>query len=172
MDKESRRQRKLLSRRFSGTKQSILIFAEGVAVILMVTAILFYFVLGVTSVSGQSMFPSFMNHETVIFLRIPIDYQVGDVVGIKMTNGEHYIKRIVARAGDTVDLQNGKLVINGKVMDESYAVGQTLPEEGNVTYPLTLSDQQYFVLGDNRENSTDSRSFGPVVKSQIEGKIL
>lgn len=145
---------------------------EGLAVIGIVIFILFYFVFGITTVSGNSMNPNYKDRQMVLFMRVGQNYQAGDVIGIKMTKGDAYIKRIVAVSGDTVDIKDGILYVNGEAMSESYAIGTTEPESGNVTYPLILKDQEYFVLGDNRENSIDSRSFGPVVLSQIEGRIL
>ena len=145
---------------------------EGIAIITIIVFILFYFVFGITAVTGNSMNPAYRNGQMVVFMRLGQNYKAGDVIGIKMTKGDSYIKRIVAVSGDTVDIHDGMLYINGQAMSESYAIGSTETETGNIAYPLTLKDQEYFVLGDNRENSIDSRSFGPVVLSQIEGRIL
>ncbi|MCH4222491.1 MAG: signal peptidase I [Solobacterium sp.] len=166
------REARLKKLRYDRHHENLITMIEGFVIVAIIVFILFYFVFGITSVSGNSMNPNYTDGQTVLFVRINKTYSVGDVVGIKMTKGDSYIKRIVAVAGDTVDLQDGVLYVNGSPKTETYAIGTTQPESGDVTYPLTLKDQEYFVLGDNREASIDSRSFGPVVESQIEGKIL
>lgn len=66
-----------------------------------------------------------------------------------------------------MDIQGGKVLINGQVLNESYYNGETLPDSS-----ITINQDQYFVLGDNRTKSFDSRSFGPITKSSIQGKIF
>ena len=95
----------------------------------------------------------------------------GNVVSVRIPSGEYYIKRVVAVGGDEVDLRDGVLYINGQPEEGSYVRGVTKPESGSVTYPFTVAEGDYFVLGDNREESVDSRSFGTVSGSQIRGVI-
>ena len=79
---------------------------------------------------------------------------------------------MIAAAGDTIDLRDGKVYIDEEPLEEKYIKGETVPKEGAVRYPFTLKEGQIFVMGDNREISKDSRSFGVVGKRQIKGKIL
>lgn len=158
--------------KYSPAKLSALRMAEAFAVIVIILLVLFLKILGVARVSGVSMENTFHDGEPVLYYRLVSEYQRGDVVCIKMTNGDNYIKRIIGVPGDTLELQDGQVVLNGYALTESYAVGQTWPETGSVTYPVELGEGEYFVIGDNREESVDSRSFGPVTKAQIKGKIL
>lgn len=80
------------------------------------------------------------------------------------------IKRVIATAGDTIDIHDGKVYINGEAIEETYIKGITRPL--GVNYPLTLKDGEFFVMGDNRENSSDSRSFGPIKRENIEGRAM
>lgn len=80
------------------------------------------------------------------------------------------IKRIVAVEGDVVDIKNGFLYINDVLQDEPYVKGHT-PGLG-MSFPLTVDEDYVFVMGDNRENSLDSRSFGPIHINSIEGKTI
>lgn len=80
------------------------------------------------------------------------------------------IKRVIAVAGDKVDIHDGQVYINDVLLDEPYVKGMT-PEMG-MKYPLTVPEGHIFVMGDNREYSYDSRSFGPVNLNWVEGKAV
>lgn len=142
------------------------------AVLALVAYLLFHFVFGIAFVEGNSMYPTLKNGQAVFYNRIAHSYEKGDVVSVRMPSGKFYVKRIVATAGDTVDLREGMLYVNGEPAEEDYVSGNTEAEEGNVRYPLTVEDGKYFILGDNRENSNDSRSFGAIIEERIIGKII
>ncbi|SHK45308.1 signal peptidase I [Hespellia stercorisuis] len=142
------------------------------AVLIAIAYLLFHFALGISFVNGSSMYPTLQNRQAVFYNRLHRNYEVGDVVSVRMPSGKFYVKRIVAAAGDEVDLRDGALYINGELQKEPYVSGATLAEEGNVTYPLTVEKGKYFILGDNRENSNDSRAFGTIIEERITGKIV
>ncbi|MFL1671969.1 signal peptidase I [Paenibacillus dendritiformis] len=94
----------------------------------------------------------------------------GDVVIIDPAfQGERYIKRIVGVAGDTIDARDGKLEVNGQVIDEPFAEGNTLPKQ--LELPIVVPEGHVFVMGDNRAVSIDSRTYGPVPLEYLEGKV-
>lgn len=142
--------------------------------ILMVAAvfIIFRFVIGFSYVSGDSMSPTLENGEAVLYLRLGKDYKPGDIISIRVPSGDYYVKRVIATGGDVVDIRDGDVYVNDRKIDDRYGTGQTLEEEGTVIYPYTVREGNVFVLGDNREVSVDSRSFGEVNEIQIRGKIL
>ncbi|MCX7710215.1 MAG: signal peptidase I [Clostridia bacterium] len=80
------------------------------------------------------------------------------------------VKRIIGIPGDCIEIKEGKVYINGEVYEEPYVQGITLPKD--MKLPLTVPENQYFVLGDNRENSLDSRDIGMITKEHIEGKVV
>jgi signal peptidase I len=80
------------------------------------------------------------------------------------------IKRVIAVGGDKVDIHDGQVFINDQLIDEPYVKGITPAWE--VEYPLIVPEDCVFVMGDNRENSQDSRSFGPIHIDSIEGKAI
>ncbi len=80
------------------------------------------------------------------------------------------IKRVIALAGEEVDIRDGLVYVNGIQLDEPYVKGMT--PGMSMEYPLVVPQGQIFVMGDNRENSLDSRSFGPVSLSSVEGKAI
>ena len=84
---------------------------------------------------------------------------------------EEFVKRIVAVAGDTVNIQNGKVYVNGKEQVLDGPVGNTYVMDDSVPNPYKVGDNQVFVLGDNRFNSEDSRSFGAVSIDDLRGRL-
>lgn len=80
------------------------------------------------------------------------------------------VKRVIGIPGDEIDIRDGFLYLNGQKLDELYVKGSTYKR--NVTLPTTVPEGKVFVLGDNREHSSDSRDLGFIEDSQIEGKVL
>ncbi|WP_020615191.1 signal peptidase I [Paenibacillus daejeonensis] len=95
----------------------------------------------------------------------------GDIVIIDGPESDvRLIKRLIALPGDTVDMREGLVYLNGVKLEESYAKGQTFPAGLNV--PFTVEEGQVFVLGDNREHSLDSRQLGTISFESLEGKAV
>ena len=80
------------------------------------------------------------------------------------------VKRVIGVPGDVIDIREGKVFRNNEVLDEPYTKGVTQKRE--LEFPVTVPEGKYFVLGDNREISRDSRSFGFIEQSQVEGKAV
>lgn len=129
-----------------------------------------------TSVIGASMEPSLYNGQNIFLNRLV--YKVsspsaGDVV-VFYPNGNDkshlYVKRVVAVPGDTVYIKNGSLYVNGEVIDAYF--NDKIAEPGLAENELTLKEDEYFVIGDNCNNSEDSRSanVGNIKKAYIIGK--
>lgn len=93
----------------------------------------------------------------------------GDIVVLRRDRfaSEQYVKRVIGLPGERLLIKSGAVYINGRPLKEPYALGPTFPDLG----PLTIEKETYFVMGDNREVSEDSRHYGLVPFSQIEGKI-
>ena len=88
-------------------------------------------------------------------------------------NGTQYVARIVAQPGDTVEItKEATLKINDSVVLENDIYYSTPRYDDNVTYPVTLADDEYFVLCDYREGAKDSRYYGPVRRSELKGKVI
>lgn len=81
------------------------------------------------------------------------------------------IKRVIATQGDVVNIEGGNLYVNSKLQVEDYIKGST-PSKNSIDYPIEVPEGKVFVLGDNRENSLDSRDFGLIDNEQIKGKVV
>lgn len=127
-------------------------------------------------VSGESMEPNFQDRDYVFMNKLAYknhEPERGDVIVFKVNEGtdeeELYIKRVIGVAGDTVSVNNGQVYLNGKPEDESY----TKDKETYGYFPeITVPENEVFVMGDNRNNSNDSRVIGTVEISRIEGKVV
>lgn len=82
-----------------------------------------------------------------------------------------YVKRVYGLPGETVQIRDNQIYINGKTIEDNYAKNET-DDAGIAEEPITLADDEYFVLGDNRMVSSDSRDIGPVAKENIAGHVL
>ncbi len=122
-----------------------------------------------------SMQPTLRNNDLIMVNKMIYrfrDPQRGDIVVFNPpgnTSAIHYIKRIVGVPGDKVEVSEGRVFINGIELIEDYLQRENTP--GQVG-PLLLNEDEYFVLGDHRGNSMDSRDFGAISRDQIHGKTL
>lgn len=134
--------------------------------------VVFRFFIGVSQVNGRSMMDTYTDGEWVLYSRFTGKVETGDVVNIKLPTGEYYIKRVLAMGGDTVELTDGVMYVNGIPEEGSYIRGVTKAEGVEVSYPFRVPDGFLFVVGDNREESIDSRSFGALPEGNLKGIIL
>ncbi len=123
-------------------------------------------------VDGLSMEPNLEDNQRIIMEKITYRFhrpRRGDIVILRRPDGSYahpLIKRVVGLPGETIEIRDGSVRINGAVLDEPYLDQPTL---GYVA-PLVIPEDQVYVLGDNRASSNDSRSFGPVPWEDILGK--
>ena len=85
---------------------------------------------------------------------------------------ETELRRIVARAGDVVDITEEGLSVNGYIQQEDDIYMETLPYTEGITFPVTVGENQVFLLGDNRSSARDSRIYGPVDIAKIKGNVM
>ncbi len=149
----------------------ILYLVIKIAVVVLLFALAFTFAFGIEKVEDNSMVPSFKGGDLALFSRFDDSFVSSDVVVIDY-EGDAQLRRVVAVAGDTVDITSDGLVVNGALQQEQNVHTDTLLYEGGVTLPLTLKENEVFVLGDNRLESLDSRMYGPVDTSIIAGKAI
>ncbi len=140
--------------------------------LLLVLGLIMSLFLGVSRVSGNSMLPTCKSGEVCLYVRHVRELRRGDVVAVRMASGEQVIKRIAAVPGDELRLEGGVLFVNGENETGAPTQGETRPQVDVVHYPYTVEAGRYFLLGDNREVSIDSRTYGTVSESQILGRVI
>jgi signal peptidase I len=158
-----------------------------VIVIALVIALLIRnFVFEPVLVNGPSMNNTLHTDERLILYKFGYLFskpQKGDIVVIEINGGRYdylplpdkervdYIKRVIAVAGDEIKIQNGNVYVNNKLLNEPYIVGKTYYSGNpNTKFVHVVAKDSIFVMGDNRENSRDSRILGDIELSRVRGK--
>ncbi len=122
----------------------------------------------VLEAQGYSMAPTILDGQKLIAKPVKLsDLKRGDIIYYQNSSGLGYIKRIIGLPTETVEIRDGKIYINGQVLTETYKAS----EPSYQMPPITLENNQYFVLGDNRNDSFDSHIQGPITGDQIRGLI-
>lgn len=158
-------------------KEAALWIAEIAIVCALAVILVFYFGQRVSN-AGDSMRPELKNGDVVLVNRLVYNAMTpkrGDIVAFKPNgreNAHYYIKRIIGLPGETVQIREGKVYINGKEQTEDIFVSE-IEKPGVAQEEITLGEQEYFVLGDQAASSDDSRKadIGNVKRSEIYGKI-
>ncbi len=146
-------------------------------VVLCITYLVIHFVGQRTQVSGSSMEPKLSNNDNLIVDKITYRFKDPErydiiVFPFEYEDNTYYIKRIIGLPGETVYIdKEGNIYIDDEVLEEAYG-REIIKEPGRAYEPITLGDDEYFVMGDNRNNSTDSRdpSVGNIKKDRIIGR--
>ena len=163
---------------FVGTVIFVYDVFKTVATVLGVAFMIRFFLIQPFYVSGPSMNPTFENNQYIIVDQVTYHFRAprrGDVIVFKWPQNVaiSFIKRIIGTPGETVEVKNGRVYIynqqnpNGVLLTEKYLNGVTTPTDTR----RTLGKDEYFVMGDNRHNSSDSRIWGPVARHLIVGKV-
>ena len=147
-----------------------------IGVVLGVTFLIITFVGQRTHVSGESLEITLDNGDQLIVDKITYRFQDPErfdiiVFPFHYKENTYYIKRIIGLPGETVQIADGTIYINGEVLEESYG-REVMQDPGIAAEPITLGEDEYFVLGDNRNQSSDSRdpSVGLIHRDEIIGR--
>ncbi|MCD8148658.1 MAG: signal peptidase I [Clostridiales bacterium] len=166
---KAERERLQYQRRFRRTLRSTVYALVVVAAVAILISTMF---LPVLKVSGTSMEPT-LSDDDIIVLAKTGDFETGDVVGFYYQN-KLLLKRVIGAPGDVIDIDDeGNVIVNGELLDEPYLTEKALGET-DLDYPYQVPESRYFVMGDNRAVSVDSRSsaIGCIEADQIVGKVV
>ena len=136
--------------------------------------VLFVFFVGVKRVDRLDMYPALRDGDYILYLKPAVrDYISKDMVVYDTEDGEK-IGRVQCIENDTIDAYDGILTINDKVIPIQKDLGLYYETESGkkLDYPISLQKDEYFILGDKRDTAKDSRTYGPISKKNIKGKVF
>ncbi len=155
-------------------------FLETIVVALSIFVVVYLFLVQPHEVKGSSMEPNFHNNDYILTDKISLKLHAperGNVVIFKSPNNPEvdYIKRVIGLPGEKVKVLNGYVYVNDKKLNEPYLADRTNLFPGSFVQEgidITVPEEEYFVMGDNRPHSSDSREFGPIQGNSIIGKAF
>ena len=159
-------------------KNEIFDWVQNITFILSAIVVIFIFIIRIVGVDGDSMFPTLHDKDWLITSNLFYEPDYGDIVVLakdSFIDGKMIVKRVIATENQTIDIdfEKGIVYVDGEVLDEPYIAEKTLVNRG-MTFPFTVSEDCVFVMGDNRNHSSDSRdpSLGEVHESNILGRVI
>ena len=159
-------------RRQKAYKKALMGTVYVLTIVAAIAVLISTLILPVLQIEGTSMEPTLVNGDIVLLTKTT-KFDRGELCGFSWNN-KLLIKRVIGISGDWIEIDtDGTVYLNGEKLDEPYAAQQSVGE-CNLEFPFQVPQEQYFVLGDMRESSIDSRNtlIGCVAKDQIVGKVF
>ena len=157
-----------------------------ILVVLIIALIVLFFVVTPYVVSGESMLPTLHDGDHIMVLKVGYTISRGDIILFERPGSQYPpVKRVIAVAGDTVSFGDGGWAVNGRLLSEGYIYTQDYDDDylspftladpdlaAQLKEGLVIQDGELFVLGDNRNNSYDSHSYGAIQSEWLVGKVV
>lgn len=135
---------------------------------------MFLFILYVTvftQINGPSMLPNLKENDVVVIYKLSKNVSRDDLIVFEHQDTKNLIKRVIGLPGDIVEIKSNKVYVNDILLEEDYVLEENNTKLIDKVFDK-IPDNEYLVLGDNRDDSLDSRTFGFVKKDRIKGKVL
>jgi len=151
-------------------------FLRTLAVVFLAAFLIRHFLVQPFIVDGQSMQPTFQDQEYILVDKLSYRFREpnrGDVIVFHPPGEqqENFIKRVIGLPGEQIDIQDGKIYVNGQLISETYTLEEnSIDLDLNSSISRSLGDNEYYVLGDNRNHSKDSRELGAIERNRIIGR--
>lgn len=157
---------------------------DSVVIALVAVMVIFTLVCRVYVVDGESMLETLQDQDRLLVSNLFYTPEQGDIVCFVARNNDDkvLVKRVIATPGQTIDInENNQVLIDGKVLEEDYLdeiITDRLGSHENITrtngysFPYTVQEGEVFCMGDNRQNSKDSRTLGPVETKYLLGRLI
>lgn len=148
------------------------------AIFLLVIWVLFFKIIGITHMPNLDMTPRVDGGDLLIFYRLDKNASFQELVVFEKiipdeTKKRLMVGRVIGAPGDTIDIsENNRPIVNGNILVEDMIYYDTPKRDERVNYPITLGEDEYFILVDNRKEGLDSRYFGPVKKKELLGTVI
>ena len=155
-------------------KKEIKEWMQAIFFAVIIGYIIINFIFFTVRVDGASMDPTLTHGDRLIVWRLGYEPENGDIVVLEppiYNVDDRYVKRVIATEGQTVQIINNRVYVNGEAIDEPYIQGNVSALGSKYELPQAIPQGACFVLGDNREHSTDSRAFGLVPNDHIMGEV-
>ena len=155
----------------TGLQRDILSLLLKIGVIAGIVLALFTFIFGVFQYSDHTMYPAVNSGDLILFSRFDKTYHAQDLVVVRY-QGNMQVRRVVALSGNTVDIYNGNLIVDGASQQEEHIFVPTDRYETEIDFPLVVPEGHIFVLGDHRTGAVDSRIYGTIPIDDSQGKVI
>lgn len=160
-----------LKKKVTSLKDNLLFLAMKIMMIGGMVFVLFTYVFGMVQVTDLAMLPSMLEGDLVLFQRLGPEFIAQDVVVVEI-DGALHVRRVVAIAGDVVDIHEENLFINERLQRELYVFDATETFPEGVVFPYTVPEGHVFVMGDSRGRSIDSRIYGGIPIREVRGLVV
>ncbi len=151
-------------------------FVKTIALVFILSFLIRTFLVQTFVVQGKSMEPNYLNRDYLLVDKVSYRFSPprrGQIVVFRNPENRRvdFVKRVIGLPGDTVMLKDGRVLVNGNVLKEDYLSGVKTEAFSEISH-LELGANEYFMMGDNRENSLDSRRIGPISRSDFIGHVF
>ena len=161
--------------------KTMIVEIKEIIIVIFVAVFVMTFIMSQNKIPSGSMIPTLNVQDRLLVSMLPYYYRSperGEVVVFNGPDGNKWIKRVIGLPGETIDIKEGNIYINGAILDETAYLDEVGISELNpilettVSYPYMIPEGQYFLLGDNRLESYDCRYIGSIEEEEITGKAI